>query len=402
MYVLQPKQTEASPQAHRRFERVSICSIWGDPSDPKVWSAAPFNLANALERQGIEVSRTSCAPSRPVVAMLAARYALAGYGIPSSREAVLRTAPARRLAASRLQEMLRRQGIRDVLHTGILDVPIERGDSDIRHYLYCDDDWSLSYDYRPDKSRYSDKCLQAFATYDRQAMANIDHVFTFSRNLRRHMIAHYDLPQDKVTAVGCGMGKIEPYYGPKHYGSGRILFVAKHLFAQKGGVLLLEAFRIAQRRMPHLTLSIVGDSRSRELVGDTPGVELRDHLPWEELQELYRHSALLAQPMLNDPWGQVYVEALASRTPVLGLHRNGLPEIVEDGRHGFLVGEPQAQAVAATLIEAMSDPERLGRMGQSGQKHVLQSYTWDEVARRIAFTQDDIARERNSRATVNE
>ncbi|MDF3074115.1 MAG: hypothetical protein K0S54_1782 [Alphaproteobacteria bacterium] len=50
----------------------------------------------------------------------------------------------------------------------------------------------------------------------------------------------------------------------------------------------------------------------------------------------------------------------------------------------------------------MSDPERLGRMGQSGQKHVLQSYTWDAVARRIAFTQDGAARERNFRATVNE
>jgi glycosyltransferase involved in cell wall biosynthesis len=402
MYALQPTPTAASPQTSRRFDRLSICSIWGDPSDPKVWSAAPFNLANALERLGIEVSRASCAPSRPIVALLALQYALSGYGIPSSREAVLRTAQARRLTGRRLRASLQRQGMRHVLHTGILDVPLERGVGDLRHYLYCDDDWSLSYDYRPDKARYSDKCLQAFAAYDRQAMANIDHVFTFSRNLRRHMIAQYGLPQDKVTAVGCGMGSIEPYYGPKFYGSGRILFVAKHLFAQKGGLLLLEAFRIARRKMPHLTLTIVGDSRSRELVRDALGVELRDHLPWKELQDLYRHSALLAQPMLNDPWGQVYVEALASRTPVLGLHRNGLPEIVENGRHGFLVGEPQPQAVATALVEAMSDPERLGRMGQSGQKHVLQSYTWDEVARRIAFVQDGIANERKLRVTVNE
>ncbi|MDF3074116.1 MAG: glycosyltransferase family 4 protein [Alphaproteobacteria bacterium] len=325
MHALQQQPTEESPQTRRRFDRVSVCSIWGNPSDPKVWSAAPFNLANALERLGIEVARASCAPTRPIVAMLAMRYALSGYGIPSSREAVLRTAAARWLAARRLLETVQRQGIRDVLHTGILDVPIGRGHGDIRHYLYCDDDWALSYDYRPDKRSYSDKCLRAFAAYDRQAMANIDHVFTFSRNLRRHMIAHYGLPQDKVTAVGCGMGEIEPYYGPKYYGSGRILFVAKHLFAQKGGLLLLEAFRIARRKMPHLTLTIVGDSRSRELVRDAPGVELRDHLPWNDLQELYRHSALLAQPMLNDPWGQVYVEALASRTPVLGLHRKPLP-----------------------------------------------------------------------------
>jgi glycosyltransferase involved in cell wall biosynthesis len=385
----------------RRFDRVTICSIWGNPTDPKVWSAAPFNLGNALERLGVEVLRTSCASDRRTVAMLGARYALQGYGLPPSREAILRSAPARQLAADRLQTTMHKQGIGDVIHTGILDVPLKRSGPGIRHYLYCDDDWALSFDFRPDKERYSDKCLAAFAGYDRRAMANIEHVFTFSRNLRRHMISHYELPPEKVTAVGCGMGNIEPYYGPKHYASGRILFVAKHLFAQKGGILLLEAFRIARQKLPHLTLTIVGDSRSRELVRNAEGVELRDHLPWADLQELYRHSALLAQPMLNDPWGQVYVEALASRTPVLGLDRNGLPEIAEDGRHGFLVREPTPQAVAEALVDAMSDPERLGRMGQSGQKHVLKNYTWDEVARRIAFAPQPVV-PIPFRATVNE
>lgn len=369
-----------------RFGQVAISSIWGDPSDPKVWSAAPYNLANALERLGIEVARLSAAPGKARLAALALRYAASGGGFPPSREAVLRTAPARRAAARHISNTARKRDIGHVLHTGILDVPLNR-DPGLRHYLYCDDDWSLSLQFRPDRRRYRDGLVQSFADHDRRAMANVDHVFTFSRALRRHMIAHYGLAADQVTAVGCGMGKIAPYYGPKHYGSGHILFVAKHLFAQKGGLLLLEAFAIARRKLPHLTLTIVGDSRSRDLVRNVPGVELRDHLPWNELQECYRRSALLAQPMLNDPWGQVYVEALLSRTPVLGLDRNGLPEIAEGGRHGFLVSDARPEPLAQALVEAMSDPERLGRMGQSGQKHVLQNYTWDEVARRIAFAQ---------------
>lgn len=386
----------------RRFDRVAICSIWGDPSDPKVWSAAPYNLGNALEGLGVQVERLSAAPAKSTLAALALRYALSGSGIPPSREAVLRSAAARRVAANHILQAAQARGIRHILHTGILDVPLTRQNHDVRHYLYCDDDWSLSLQFRPDRGRYSGNCIDAFAAYDRQAMANVDHVFTFSRNLRRHMLAHYGLPPDRVTAVGCGMGKIEPYYGPKYYASGRILFVAKHLFAQKGGLLLLEAFTRARRKLPHLTLTIVGDSRTRDLVENVPGVELRDHLPWTELQELYRRSALLAQPMLNDPWGQVYVEALTSRTAVLGLDRNGLPEIVEDGRHGFLVRDATPQAVATALVDAMSDPERLGRMGQSGQKHVLKHYTWAEVARRVAFADSGVQPHLDIRATVNE
>jgi glycosyltransferase involved in cell wall biosynthesis len=334
---------------------------------------------------GIEVERIHSGPSRAQIKLMALRYAIGGFGVPHSTEAVLRSAPTRRLSARRLQRAMRERGVKSVIHTGILDVPMTSSMDGVRHYLYCDDDWSLSLPYRPDGKRYTDSSVEAFASYDRRAMAQVEHVFTFSQNLRNHMISHYGLSADRVTAVGCGMGRIEPYHGPKYYDSGHLLFVAKHIFVQKGGLLLLDAFRIARSKMPHLTLTIVGDSRSRSYVGDTPGIELRDHLPWSELQELYRRSALLVQPMLNDPWGQVYVEALASRTPVLGLDRNGLPQITEGGRHGFLVPTADPEALATVLLDAMSDPERLARMGQSGQAHVLKNYTWDEVARRIAY-----------------
>ena len=76
-------------------------------------------------------------------------------------------------------------------------------------------------------------------------------------------------------------------------------------------------------------------------------------------------------------------EALASRTPVLGLNRNGLPEITCYGRYGFLVDRPDPQAVAASLVEAMSDMDRLAWMGTEGQRHVLRHYSWDTVAERI-------------------
>lgn len=89
--------------------------------------------------------------------------------------------------------------------------------------------------------------------------------------------------------------------------------------------------------------------------------------------------------MLNDPWGQVYLEAMLSLTPVLGLRRNGLPEILENGRHGFMVDEATPEAISAAILDALSDPAKLAAMARSGQEHVLRSYSWDMVARRIAY-----------------
>ena len=135
--------------------------------------------------------------------------------------------------------------------------------------------------------------------------------------------------------------------------------------------MLLEAFELARRRRPDLTLTVVGDERSRAFVGARPGITFHAHLPWNALQQLYRDATLLVQPMLNDPWGQVYLEAMASRTVVMGLNRNGLPELVDGGRHGFLVDRADPVALGEAIVNAVSDPQRLERMAATAQRHVL-------------------------------
>ncbi len=90
--------------------------------------------------------------------------------------------------------------------------------------------------------------------------------------------------------------------------------------------------------------------------------------------------------MLNDPWGQVYLEAMVSRTPVMGLARNGLPELVDGGRHGFLVDRAEPEALAGAILCALSDAERLERMAATAQRYVLATHGWDRVAERILFS----------------
>ena len=214
------------------------------------------------------------------------------------------------------------------------------------------------------------------------------HIFTFGEYVRRNLIDHYGVSSARVTAVGSGMGNIAAYHGPKDYAAARLLFVAKHYFEQKGGRLVLDAFRLIAHARPDARLAVVGAERPRWLADPLPNVEFLPYVPWAELERLFREASLLVQPMLNDPWGQVYLEALVSRTPVVGLRRNGLPEIAGHGRHGMLVDTPCAEDLAAAVVEALANPERLAGMGYIGQQHVLESYSWDRVARRIADVDD--------------
>ena len=75
----------------------------------------------------------------------------------------------------------------------------------------------------------------------------------------------------------------------------------------------------------------------------------------QEKNELLGQSAALLMPLLwDEPFGIVMAEALACGTPVVGLRRGSLPEIVEDGVNGFIC-ENVEQMVAAVANLASID-----------------------------------------------
>jgi glycosyltransferase involved in cell wall biosynthesis len=368
-----------------RFDRIAITSVFGDPLDPATWSGAPCRLSAALRRRGVAVEGFEPRLGRFRHAALAVCHLVRRFGARLTNEHLSRSAPARDHRACEIAAFIARRGIRHVLHTGTLDLPAFDLLDGIKHYLYCDQTWSLSLPHRLDAGRLSTEALREYERLERQSLRGLEHIFTFSRRVRDEIIGHYGVPENRVTAVGSGMGEIEANFAAKSYAAPNLLFVAKHMFREKGGDLLVEAVARARRSRPDLKLTIVGNAHGRKRLSAGANLELRGHVPWNELQRLYRSATLLAQPMLNDPWGQVFLEALISRTPVLGLNRHGLPEILEGGRHGFLVDRADADALAGAILAALSDPRRLAEMGWSGQRRVMELYSWDRVAERIAF-----------------
>ncbi len=370
--------------ARHRFDHVLITSVFGEPLQPRTWSGAPYNLAGALRRRGVTVAGLNPRIGRMTKLLYAGRHFLSGYGRLRNTAQLLRELPARRRHADQVESMVERLNARNVLHTGTLDLPVIHAREGVRHFLYCDHTWAMARDFRARADGCSSRALQEYEDLEYESFKRLDHIFTFASCVRDNIVSHYGIPADRVSAVGSGMGSIEPYYGIKTYSrSGPLLFVAKHLFREKGGELLIEAFMSLRHRHPDLRLIIVGDARSRRFVPQCPAIDFRPRLAWEELQDLYRSATLLVQPMLNDPWGQVFLEAMVSRTPVVGLNRNGLPEITGHGRYGFLVDRAEPGALAAAIVEALSDPTRLGWMAIEGQRHVLRHYSWDAVAERM-------------------
>jgi len=89
-------------------------------------------------------------------------------------------------------------------------------------------------------------------------------------------------------------------------------------------------------------------------------------------------------PAKHEPWGLVYLEALASRCALIGMNWNALPEFTQNGRFGILIDRATPEAVAGALLDAFQDTDKLARMGDDGQRFCLSTYSWQKTATIIA------------------
>ena len=74
-------------------------------------------------------------------------------------------------------------------------------------------------------------------------------------------------------------------------------------------------------------------------------------LPLESRLELMRGAAALLNPITwREPFGLVMVEALASATPVLAFPNGAAPEIVDQGRTGYLCRDERQMVTAVGRV----------------------------------------------------
>jgi len=94
----------------------------------------------------------------------------------------------------------------------------------------------------------------------------------------------------------------------------------------------------------------------------------------EEIIALLSRASVFALPCVNELAGgkdnlpTVLMEAMAAATPIVSTPVAGVPEMVEEGRTGFLVPEHDVAGLAARLGELLDDPARAREMGAAGRR----------------------------------
>ncbi len=164
------------------------------------------------------------------------------------------------------------------------------------------------------------------------------------------------------------------------------------LVGRKGLPDFVPAFAAAVKHGHDAALLIAGDGplegRLRQAVGAlgiTDRVHFAGHVAREMLPAYYRSASLFVLPSREEAWGMVLSEALASGVPVLTCEPVGAaPDIVVEGRNGFVVPAGDSGAMAAALMKFFGD-EALRRSMRAEALRLDQRYSVDQQADAICW-----------------
>lgn len=169
----------------------------------------------------------------------------------------------------------------------------------------------------------------------------------------------------------------------------------------KGHDFLIKAVAKVWQEIPDLACLSLGadDHRLREgleRLGGSLGLNGRLHFVGFQT-DVYPYLAamdLFVLASVEEGFGIVLLEAMASGKPVIATAVSGPREIVEDGRTGLLVPPRDPDALAKALLQLLKDPERRARMGKQGQERVETLFSLDSQMRNLTTLYDRLLLER--------
>jgi glycosyltransferase involved in cell wall biosynthesis len=163
-----------------------------------------------------------------------------------------------------------------------------------------------------------------------------------------------------------------------------VVGIISRLFRWKGHSYLLDALADIKRDISDVRLVIVGEDDPRAVPGSgSYRTELEAQVQQLGLErnvlftgfrtDVPRLMAALdvfVHPSWEEPFGMVFLEAMAMRKPVVAWESGGAPEVVVHGETGLLVERGSVAALADGVRTLLRDEPLRRRMGDAGRRRV--------------------------------
>ena len=234
----------------------------------------------------------------------------------------------------------------------------------------------------------------------REKLADCEWLVTCTGANREHLAALAPAGRVELVYHGIDLARFPPARaaGSTRDGSGepvRILSVCR-LVEKKGMDVLLAALGLLSRDLRWRLVHAGGGPLQKALKKKARELNIADNLVWrgaltqEELLAEYRAADLFALASLiardgdRDGLPNVLLEAQSPGLACVATRVSAIPELVDEGSSGVLVGENDPEALARALEALIRDPARRRALGEAGLARVRGDFALAANLERLA------------------
>jgi starch synthase len=197
-------------------------------------------------------------------------------------------------------------------------------------------------------------------------------LITHARPLKDVIVSECGISEDVIHVVPhISLGNAPDSTAP-HDDGATILFFGR-IWAYKGLEYLIRAQPLITAEVPDAKIVIAGEGEDfgryrRMMVQADRFTVLNEYVSEERCGELFQQASVVVLPYIEASQSGVIPLAYTFMKPVIATTVGGLPEMVDDGRTGYLVPPRDERALAAAIVRLVRDKPLCRELGINGKR----------------------------------
>ena len=124
--------------------------------------------------------------------------------------------------------------------------------------------------------------------------------------------------------------------------------------------------------------------RAHQIAGTLPANLVLAGYSDQPLEAISQANIVLNLSHCQETFGRTLLEAMAARRTVLAYKWGALPELIQDGKNGFLLPLGDVKAVADKLRWLCENPKKINLMGESGRRLARKKFSPAHIRKQLA------------------
>lgn len=216
----------------------------------------------------------------------------------------------------------------------------------------------------------------------------------FSKKAKEELLMYFRVPEEKIEIIPPGIRVPQRQKKKRCDDKITILFVGRK-FYRKGGKTVLDLFEKLAVKYDNIYLVLkTGTPRSAMMPEDLIRIEKNEriscistHIP--ELEPLYLKADIFILPTMTDFLPMAILEAMSFALPVVASDIYAIPEIIEDGKTGYVVPKGDVKVFEESLKSLIESRSLREKMGMAGRERVKKNFSNDIVNEKLKMVYEE-------------